>query len=109
MDLLHEYGPALGGAFVTILTLSYVVRVLWRLTLDIYQQRVLELITQYRERLVDKDEQIARLREELKDSHDGARRILAENEWLQRMVERGNDLTAAALDEAKATRESRKG
>lgn len=95
---LTVIGSLMSGLVATIVSL-------YRQALKIQADRFSELVSHGQDRLADKDEQIKNLRDELLNSHDGARRILAEKEYLERMLERQMDLTRASLDEVKAMRE----
>lgn len=102
MDFLHEYGVALGGAFVTILTLGTVVRVLWQQAKQEQSDHLRSLSEQFAGRLSDKNAELSQVWSELRSCREEIRIIRAEKEWLERMNDRGDDMLRTALDELRA-------
>lgn len=98
MDFLDQYGPALGGAFITILALVGVVRVLWRLALEAQTKLFDKVVEQLLLRIAEKDERN-------KEIHDELRIERAEKEGFERLVQRGDDMLEASLSEVRAWRE----
>ncbi len=102
MDFLHEYGVALGGAFITIVTLGMVVRVLWQQAKEEQTEHLRSLSEQFSQRLTDKNSELSQVWTELRSAREEVRIVRAEKEWLERMNDRGDDMLRVALDELRA-------
>lgn len=104
LTILGQYGLSVGGPVVTTIVLALVVRVLWREQQQQDQERVSDLKQQFQERLADKNAELSQVWSELRSERDEKRRVQAINEGLESLLRREQDLTRAALDEAKAWR-----
>lgn len=102
MDFLQEYGVALGGAFITIVTLGTVVRTLWAQAKEEQAAHLQALSEQFAQRLADKNSELTQVWAELRSAREEVRIIRAEKEWLERMNDRGDDMLKTALEELRA-------
>lgn len=99
MDIIKEYGLALGGMVVTIITLGTVVRILWQQAKEEQAEHLASLSEQFAARLTDKNGELTQVWSELRSAREEIRIIRAEKEWLERMNDRGDDMLKTALDE----------
>lgn len=100
LSVSREFGLFVAGSLTTILVLSGVVRMLWRQTQQEQRTHVEALTTQFRERLTDKNAELAQVWSELRLERDEKRRVQATCEGLESLLRREQDLTKAGLEEA---------
>ena len=98
--IINQYGLQVGGPIATTVVLALVVRVLWRQAQEEQAEHVSALTGQFRERLTDKNAELAQVWSELRSERDEKRRVQATCEGLESLLRREQELTRAALEES---------
>ena len=98
--IINQWGLQVGGPIASTVVLAWVVRVLWREAQQDQDERLSDLKQQFEQRLSDKNTELSQVWAELRSERDEKRRSQAACEGMERLLQREQDLTRAALDEA---------